>query len=420
MKTLLVKFGCVSVVIAVLFANAGCTSTGPLMPLVVNQHHVGMDLPTETMHAQCRWPKVQSVNYFIEVPKNDETVLKWVTGLVLGDAKVLENEESATPKAPISTGDAVSADHLNWHYCMRFGALLQEEVWRKLGLATTPEAAALLPRQPPACRGECLEVEADCPNVKAVIYRADGKLKVNDLQYCSYVLSETDTHDGQTSVRIMRRVFDRQRGQALTFKEVISASHVNAVRQLLAKAFGEEMVSARTLENFDFTPQGIRWTMVERANPKRTLITWKTLAPHLEQSDLATRFVNEVVLLFPQSYAEIKLPSVEFKQSSLIDVLTLFSDLGPCQGCYLAVQRGVHIAKRGQTLFISFGGDFLDQLTPAIDQRITSDAELPYNPFKIEITASHKGSITIAELITLLNDQLPGCTLRIEWIEATP
>ena len=79
------------------------------------------------------------------------------------------------------------------------------------------------------CRGECLEADANHPNVKAIVYRADSKLMVNDLRYCSYALSETETRKGLTSVRITRSVFDRQRGEALKFKEVIRASHEKAV-----------------------------------------------------------------------------------------------------------------------------------------------------------------------------------------------
>ena len=396
----------------------GCVASEPLVSLEVRQHQVGMDLSPKTVHEQCRWPKVQSANYLVEAPENDAAVLKWVMGLVVGDFKALEDVETATHKTPISSG-AVGVNQ-NWHALMRFDERLQEEVWRRLGWATTPEAADLLPSPPQACRGECLEAEANHPNVKAVVYRADGKLMVNDLRYCSYALSETETREGVTSVRIMRSVFDRQRGEALKFKEVIRASHEKAVCQLLAQAFEEESVSAGTLENFDFTPQGIRWTMSEGVTPKTARITWETLAPHLVNSSLATRFVNEIVLLFPQSYAEIKLPSVEFKQVALVDVLTLFSDFGPCQGCHPNVKRVAHAAKRGQTLFISFGGDFLNQLSPAIDERITSDAALPQSPFKTEITVSCSEMMSVTELVALLNDQLSDYTLRIEWVGAAP
>jgi hypothetical protein len=221
-------------------------------------------------------------------------------------------------------------------------------------------------------------------------------------------------------VRITRSVFDRQQGEALKFKEVIRASHEKAVRQLLAQAFEEETVSAGTLENFDFTPQGIRWTTREGVAPKTALITWETLAPHLVNSSLATRFVNEIVLLFPQSYAEIKLPTVEFKRMELVYVLTLFGDFGLCQGGHPNVQRVAHAAKRGQTIFISFGGDFLNQLSPAIDERITSDSALLQSPFKTEITASCSEMMSVTEFVALLNDQLPDYTLRIEWVEAVP
>ena len=207
---------------------------------------------------------------------------------------------------------------------------------------------------------------------------------------------------------------------ALKFKEVIRASHEKAVCQLLAQAFEEETVSAGTLDNFDFTPQGIRWTTREEVAPKTALITWKTLAPHLVNSSLATRFMNEIVLLFPQSYAEIKLPTVEFERVALVYVLTLFDDFGPCQGGHPNVQRVAHAAKRGQTIFISFGGDFLNQLSPAIDERITSDSALLQSPFKTEITASCSEMMSVTELVALLNDQLPDYTLRIEWVEAVP
>ena len=396
----------------------GCVASEPLVSLEVRQRRVGMDMSPRTVHEQCRWPKVQSANYLVEAPENDAAVLKWVTGLVVGDFKALEDVETATHKTRISSG-AVGVDQ-NWQAFMRFGERLQDNVWRRLGWATTPEEADLLPSSPQECWGECLEADANHPNVKTMVYHADGTLMVNDLRYCSYAFSETETREGVTSVRITRSVFDRQQGEALKFKEVIRASHEKAVRQLLAQAFEEEAVSAGTLENFDFTPQGIRWTTREEVTPKTVVIAWEMLAPHLVNSSLATRFVNEIVLLFPQSYAEIKLPTVEFERVALVYVLTLFDDFGPCQGGHPNVQRVAHAAKRGQTIFISFGGDFLNQLSPAIDERITSDSALLQSPFKTEITASCSEMMSVTELVALLNDQLPDYTLRIEWVEAVP
>ena len=76
----------------------------PLVSLEVRQRRVGMDTSPKTVHEQCRWPKVQSANYFVEAPENDAAVLKWVTGLVVGDSKALEDVETATHKTPISSG----------------------------------------------------------------------------------------------------------------------------------------------------------------------------------------------------------------------------------------------------------------------------------------------------------------------------
>ena len=385
----------------------GCATPKSLKAIDVRRHQVGMALSADAWHQQCRWLRERSANYYVDIAENDAAVLAWIANMVLENAFSVEEGEGLSEEA---------IQNQNWVLARSFRDQMQTDVFQGLGLSTSPKVDWEL-KAPQACSGQCLEEEG--PNPYALAFRKEGQMVVNDLRYCSYTLFKTETRNGKTSQSVVRRVFDRQRERQVTLDEVIRTSCLERIRQSLQTAFDGDAVSIATLENFSFTPKGVCWTMAEGAKPKTALLTWEQLEEDLANPSLAKRFVNEIVLCFPKSYMTWHNLEVGGERVQLVDFLDFFCEIALRQIRDASLKRVVYAARRGRTVFISFWGDYLDQLGADMEERYTSDAALSYTPFKIEVTLYCEGS-TLEEMVKRLDEQIEDCTFRIEWVDVNP